>query len=132
MEKELKYIKYVFTEEEKKEVASELARLLSERDSLEAKKKEVASQMKADIETLTGKISGLSRDYNQGYRFKNHPCLIEKDHADKTVKVYREDNHELVEERTMTQQEASELPFDMGKEFEKEAAEAGENLERVQ
>ncbi|WP_289020375.1 hypothetical protein [Desulfobacter postgatei] len=106
------YGKYVFNEDEKKEMAEQMARAFSEKTDLEMKKKEVTSQIKGEIDAVDAKISTLSRDYNQGHKFMNIPCRVEYDFKKKEVRVYRKDTGDRISVRTMTQNEFQQEMFD--------------------
>ena len=106
------YGKYVFDEDEKKEMAEQMARAFSEKTDLELKKKEVSSQIKGEIDAVDAKISTLSRDYNQGHKFMNIPCRVEYDFRKKEVRAYRKDSMEIFSTRTMTQNEFQQEIFD--------------------
>lgn len=88
------YGKYVFDEDEKKEMAEQMARAFSEKTDLELK------------------ISTLSRDYNQGHKFMNIPCRVEYDFRKKEVRAYRKDSMEIFSTRIMTQNEFQQEIFD--------------------
>ena len=105
METATKYIKHTFTESEKRDLATELAQKISTKNELELKKKEVAAQIKADIDAADSQISQLSTHYNQGYMFKNVKCRVEFIPGEKIVEYWRLDNGELVETRKATQDE---------------------------
>jgi len=106
------YGKYVFNEEEKKEMAEQMARAFSEKTDLELKKKEVSSQIKGEIDAVDAKMSTLSRYYNQGHKFMNIPCRVEYDFQKKEVRAYRKDTGDRISVRTMTQNEFQQEMFD--------------------
>ena len=106
-----KYIKHTFTEEEKREIASDLAQKINEKNELEQKKKEVAATIKAEIETAESQIAQLSTHYNQGYHHKNVKCRVDRNHETKTISYYRTDTGELVDSRRMTQDELQQGLF---------------------
>ncbi len=114
------YIKYVFTEDEKKEVAGKLATKISEKQALEDKKKEVASQLTAEINKANAATSQLSREYNQGYTWKNHDCYEIFDYGEKVVHTHRADTDENVDTRTMTTSEYQKEMFSPREEINEE------------
>ena len=112
--KEIKsmHIKYVFTDEEKKELAGNLAQKISEKDSLELQKKEVASRITSEINTVNANIVRISEDYRQGYTWKNHDCYEIFDYDTKSVFTHRADTDDQVAARTMTSAEYQQEMFD--------------------
>lgn len=104
------HIKYVFTDDEKKDIASNLAEKTSEKLALEDKKKEVSSQIQGDINAANAAMSRYSKEYNQGYTWKNHDCYEVFDYDDKQVHTHRADTHDLVDTRVMR---SSEFQRDM-------------------
>ena len=110
--KEGVYGKYTFDEAEKKDMAEAMALAFSEKTDLELKKKEVASQIKGEIDAVDAKLNTLSRHYNQGYKFTEIECRVEYDYIAKEVRAYREDTGEHVSTRTMSQTELQKEMFD--------------------
>jgi hypothetical protein len=114
------HIKYVFTEDEKKEIAAELAKKISEKTSLENKKKEVTSHIQSEINSAATAASRLSEEYNQGYTWKNTDCYEIFDYETKQVFTHREDTEEQVEVRTMKNTEYDRELFDPREEINDE------------
>lgn len=112
MEIKSMHIKYVFTEEEKKDIASKLAKKTSEKQALEDKKKEVTSQITGEINAAATAISRYSKEYNQGYTWKNHDCYEIFDYDEKLVYTHRADTDECVDSRQMTSTEFQREIFD--------------------
>lgn len=101
--KQTENLKYVFTAEEKVQIASELARANQERGEAEAEKKSVMDQFKARITEIESRISHSAYRYNNGYEFRNIPCTVYLDSPRKGFKsIYRDDNGEWVKEEPMT------------------------------
>ena len=106
------HIKYVFTEDEKKDIAAELALKFSEKESLELQKKEVASKFTSEINTANVHATRLSNEYNQGYTYKNHDCYEIFDYDSKQVFTHRADTKDQVDVRTMSVAEYQREMFD--------------------
>ena len=111
METKTKYVKHVFNEDEKRDLASDLAQKIMAKNNLELKKKEVAAQIKAEIDATESLIAQLSTHYNQGYAFMDIKCRVERDYETKQVHYYRLDTGENVESRAMTQDELQQELF---------------------
>lgn len=108
--KSVEYIKYVFTPEEKEQMAGEMALSLSEKEAAEQRLKEVQKQIKAEIEAHQTKISTLSKHYSNGYAYRHMDCDVEYDFHRKTVSTFRCDTGEMVKSRPIR---ADELEIDM-------------------
>lgn len=101
------HIKYVFTEDEKVAMAGELAQKMSEKTALRLQKKEVASKLAFDINSLDAALMRISGEYRQGYAWKNHDCYEVFDYDTKQVFTHRADTDEQAGTRTMTTGEAA-------------------------
>ncbi len=80
--------KYIFSEAEKKEIASELTVKITEKHRIEDEKKSVSSAFKAQLDGIDAVVNKLSENYQNGYEFKNILCSVEYDYV-KGVKIYR-------------------------------------------
>jgi hypothetical protein len=108
--KQVEYIKYVFSQEEKEQIANDMALSLSEKESAEQRLKEIQKSIKAEIEAFQTKISTLSRHYSNGYTYQNTDCEVEYDFSARTVRTFRADNGEFISSRPM---KANELQADI-------------------
>ena len=97
------YLKYEFSDAEITDAAKELARAAQQRASLEQRKKEVDSQLKADIEAQNSIVGRLSSYINTGYEYRDIECRIELDTPEPGKKrIVRVDNGEEVKVVPMT------------------------------
>jgi hypothetical protein len=106
----VEYVKYVFSNEEKEQMANDMALALSEKETAEQKLKEIQKQIKAEIEAFQTKISTLSKHYSNGYTYQNTDCEIEYDFDAKMVRTFRADTGAFVSSRPM---KANELQADI-------------------
>ena len=107
-----KMCKYVFDEQEKQQIAAQMAEATTKSQTLEIEKKEVAATIKARIETNNKEMIELGKQYRDGYEWRSIECRREYDYDGGTVSVYRKDTGELVEERGMTTSERQpEIPM---------------------
>jgi len=118
LEIKMMHIKYVFNEEEKVIMASELAEKMSKKSDLELQKKEVASKFTSDINSLDVALTRISGEYRQGYTFKNAECYEVFDYDTKTVFTHRADTEDQVSVRTMSAAEFQREIFDPREEIE--------------
>jgi hypothetical protein len=97
------YLKYTFTDAEITDAAKELARAAQQRTSLEQRKKEVDSQLKADIEAQNSIVGRLSSYINTGYEYRDIECRVELDTPEQGKKrIVRLDTEEEVKVVPMT------------------------------
>lgn len=117
---EKRYLKYTFTPEEITEKSKLLAhecRLLAE---AEDEKKEVASQIKARIDTHSATISRLASDVNNGYEYRNVDVrLVQNTPVQGKKTIVRADSGEAIAVEAMT---AEELQLTLQLNMDEEAA----------
>lgn len=99
------YLRCNLTDEELLETGKQLARANAQRAEAESHKKEIDSQLKADIEKHASRALSLSVLLNNGYEYRNVECQQVKDFAAGTVTVIRNDTGEIVLERPLTADE---------------------------
>ena len=101
-ETEIRPCKYVFTDEEMREIAGKLAAATQELEDLENEKKAVASSYKERIDHAQLKARRESRRYRDGYEIRNIECRVLRNYDDGTINYVRTDNGESVLIRPMT------------------------------
>ena len=106
------HIKYIFTEDEKKDIAADLAEKMSEKADKELQKKETASKYTSEINSLDVALTRMSGEYRQGYTYKNWDCYEVFDYDTKQVFTHRADTEEQVSVRTMSSAEYQREMFD--------------------
>ncbi len=79
--------KYVFNEDEKKEISKELANKQVDMNIVEDEKRSMVSQYKDRIDRFKFDINKLSRSIIDGFEYREFECWIEKDY-DAHVKRY--------------------------------------------
>lgn len=97
------YVRYDFTEEEKKEIAAELARKVTDLAQAENERKAVASDLKSKIDGLTAQVAQAANRINNGYEYRNLKCEVDYVYREKKV-LYWFDG-KIVKERFMTNDE---------------------------
>lgn len=65
------FVKYIFTDDEKKEISISMARDVSQKNALEDDKKAAMSDFKAQIDNLDGMINRSAQQLNSGYQHQN-------------------------------------------------------------
>ncbi len=105
MEKEFstEYIKFNFTEEEKRDIAAEMARKVTDLAQAENDKKAIMSDLKSKIDSLTAQVNVAATKLNNGYEYRNVKCEIDPVYAEKKVLFWFDGR--IVKERPMTNDE---------------------------
>lgn len=104
MEKQFsnEHIKHIFDENEKKEIAVELAQKVANLQQAEDDKKAVMSEYKSQIDGIQADINGAARKLNNGYEMRTIKCEVVPI-WDKKVWEYRLlDNGDMIKEKAMT------------------------------
>ena len=107
------YCKYKFNEEEKRELASELAQGVAELQQKEDDKKAIMSDLKSQIDSLNAKTNGLAGKMNNGYEMRHIECEVIRDFAKHEIRYLRIDTGECVRTKKMSQEDLEgDLPLD--------------------
>jgi hypothetical protein len=100
------YLKYQFSVEETRENAKRLARKNQELAELELKKKQLAADIKAEIDNANADAAKLARWVNDEYDFRMVDCEVMLDSPTAGLKtVYRLDTAEVVKQEKMSTEE---------------------------
>ena len=70
------YLKCLFTEEETKDMSSELARKISDLENAQSRKKGTVKSIDSDIASIETKIKTLATKVNNGYEFRDVKCEV--------------------------------------------------------
>lgn len=112
-----KMLRCDLTEEEKRELAEQMAEDQAKLKSLEDEKKAVASDYKSRIEQVQGSININSSTYLQGWEMRETSCSEVMDYTKAEVSIVRLDTGEVIKRRGMTQDELTlSLPIEEDKE----------------
>ena len=101
MEYSNEYVKHVFTEEEKREIAVEMAQKVSEVQQAEDDKKAVMSDFKSTIDGLQAKVNNAATKLNNGYEMRTIRCVVEADYTTKEWIYRNEETGEVVKTKAM-------------------------------
>ncbi|KKN12369.1 hypothetical protein LCGC14_1017090 [marine sediment metagenome] len=99
------YVKHVFSSEEKRVIAEDLALKVAELKQKEDDKKAIMSDLKSKIDGLTAMLNVAAVKLNNGYEMITVKCEFVPDWKAKIWIVNRTDNGEFVKERKMTSDE---------------------------
>lgn len=94
-----------FSEDEQREMGLELAREGAAEEEAEERKKEIDSQLKADIEKHHTAAAAIRRRLNNGYEYRDVPVTITRDFNAGTYSEVRDDLEFEIESRTLTAEE---------------------------
>jgi hypothetical protein len=99
------YVKYFFTEEERRDLATELAQKVSDQQIAEDEKKAIMSDLKSKIDSLAAQSNSLATRLNSGYEMRHIKCEVIKDFKNGRVQHMRTDTGEIVRDRKMTDED---------------------------
>lgn len=94
-------VKYTFSEDEKRDIATEMAQRIGELQRAEDDLKAVKSEFKSKIDLLQSQVNAAATQLNNGYEYRNMKCTVRYDVKNKVVRFYRCDTGELAKERGM-------------------------------
>jgi len=96
-------VKYVFKDEEKRDLAAEMARKFTDGQQLEEEKKAVTSDFKSQIDRVNAEINNIATKLNNGHERRYTKCEVKRDYDKKLIFFIREDTGELVKTTPMNQ-----------------------------
>lgn len=99
---EKRYLKCFLTEEEKRELATDMAQAVCQRDSLENNMESIKAQIKAEVKKTEAIISGNAEKIRAGYEMREVECEVMIDRDKNSVTALRLDTGEIIEERRLT------------------------------
>ena len=99
---ENEFIKYTFTENEKKEIAIEMAQKVTNLQQAEDDKKAVASDFKSQIDGIQASVNSAATKLNNGYEMRSIKCEVVPNYDKKVWEYLRTDTGEQTKEKPMT------------------------------
>ena len=103
--KTTRYLRYDFTEAEKKVIADDMAQAYAEVEAGEKKLKSAQSQIKSEIAQAEERVKSNAEKLRSGFEFRDVECTVVFNYKDKKVLVWRDDRHEKIDSRDMTEAE---------------------------
>lgn len=100
-----KFLRYDFSEEDRKVMANDLAEAVNEKVNAEADLKAVRDQFKSRISEAEARISRFARALRSGFEMRDIECRVDYDFEKRLVRYIRSDNGELGETRQMLEHE---------------------------
>ena len=101
----MEYLKYQFTDDEKREISEQMAQQVSELATVEDELKAVKSDYKSRIDGLQANVNGAASKLNNGYEMRQIKVQWIPDWDDKIWSIMREDTGEIVKTIKMTQED---------------------------
>ena len=112
------YLRCQFTEQEITDKAKDLACANRKRTQIEQQKREVDTQLKADIEVENSKIARLSEHISTGFEYRDVECRVDLDTPEEGQKrIVRLDTGEEVLVALMTDED-KQLALDLAEQGE--------------
>ena len=93
-------VRHTFTEDEKRDIAVEMARKVAELNQAEDDKKAVMSDLKSKIDSLTAQVNGAASKLNSGFEYRSLKCEVDRDY--KARKIIFWFDEKVVKEKPMT------------------------------
>ena len=108
---ESQFLKYVFDDDEKKEIAAEMAQNVGELNQAEDDKKAIMSDLKSKIDGLGAMINSAATKLTNGYEMRNIKCKVVPNYTKRVWEYTRADNGELAKEKPMASDDL-QMEFD--------------------
>jgi hypothetical protein len=104
MEKEFsnEFIKHTFSDDEKRDIAVEMAQKVSELQQAEDNKKAIVSDFKSQIDGIQARVNNAATKLNNGYEMRTVKCEVVPNWDKKVWEYMRTDTGEKVKEEAMT------------------------------
>jgi len=99
------YLKYKFSEEEKREIASGMAAHITAKEESEEEKKVVMGQFKNRIDGFEAHISAAAAKINSGYEMRQIECEMIPNISAKQWEITRKDTGVVIRTQKMTDDE---------------------------
>ena len=95
------YVKYIFNDREKAEIAADMAQKVSELQQTEDDKKAIMSDFKSKIDGIQANINNNATKLNSGYGMRSIKCEVVPNWKKKVWEYTREDNGKIAREKPM-------------------------------
>jgi hypothetical protein len=95
-------VKHMFSPDEKKEIASEMAQKIIDLQRADEERKTVSSRFKSRIDRLQAEINRAAEKLNSGYEMQEVECDVIPDYDNKVFCYYRTDTDQMVKQKPMT------------------------------
>ncbi len=110
--KTTEYLKHVFTEQEKRELADQMAEASVKVREIEGNLKSVSTQLKAEVNKHQAILDQAGEKYRAGFEYRETKCEITKDFNLGYFTLIRLDTGEVVKERPLEGEERQKsIPF---------------------
>lgn len=96
-------VKYIFTDDEKKEIAADMARAVQKVDDLTAELKDIQIQYKANISAKNSEVKAKAALIRDGYEYRY--CECHREIKNNKCYLYDVETGDLVKERDLTADE---------------------------
>lgn len=118
------YAKYEFSEDEKRQLGSELAGKIDRAEGLKTEKKSLVSELNERIDNAASEIKRISSNINLGFETRSYTCKVEKNFKLKIKEYYCVHTGKLIDTKKFE-------PHDFQQTFEDvKDAESGTRMDR--
>ena len=111
VEKCIEYLKHVFSEIEKKELADQMVEASVKVREVEGNLKSISTQLKAEINKHKASLDQASEKYRSGFEYRDIKCEATKDFKAGTLTIIRLDTGEIIKERVLDGEEKQTSMF---------------------
>lgn len=124
--------KYEFSPAEKADIADQLANKYDEQNAIEEERKSVMSSFKERADRVSLDVATLSRNYKNGYEYRDIECHVEFDWVKNVKRFISVDGGKVVAERPLEKSDY-QMTFDMeDKKEEKKSDKKKEEAKKVE
>lgn len=99
---ENEFIKYIFTETEQKDIATEMAQKVVTLQQAEDDLKAIKSDYKSQIDGIQAGINSAATKMTSGYEMRSVKCQVVPNYPKKVWEYIRVDTGEMVKKKNMT------------------------------
>ena len=99
---ENEFVKYTFTDEEKKEIAAEMAQKIVNLQQAEDDKKAIMSDYKSQIDGIQAGINSAATKLTSGYEMRSVKCEVVPNYKKKVWEYINVDTGLMIKEKGMT------------------------------
>lgn len=99
---EKRYLRCVLTEDERRQIASDMAQAVCIKDALDNEMASIKAQFNAKVKEAEAKISGSAEKIRAGYEMREVDVEVVIDHEEGYVTETRTDTGEIITSRKLT------------------------------
>ena len=121
----VKILKVMFTEKEKVDMAGQIANSIRNLNRVEDELASLSAEYRSEIKKYQMEIRATAQKLNTGWEMRSTPCIEIRNYENGSIKTFRDDSQEMIEERAMTAEERQMTFFDKLPDPEREVEQGG-------